>query len=153
MRCLGVGAMQDPVSVVQEFSGTPRGKVALAFSHDTAACLASALTGERLDSPELDSVKVGTLVEVGNIVINGFVGSIANLFDGDVVFGLPEFHDHGLSGLVGGNEGADAPGVVVVAETRFHIEHLDLGGYLFLVLEMRNIGHLLVELEPRRGGA
>ncbi|MGL4619165.1 MAG: hypothetical protein ACRCZS_08915, partial [Chroococcidiopsis sp.] len=51
------------------FTGSINGSAELVFPTESASTLVSVLTGEDLGSPDLDAVKIGTLTEVGNIVI------------------------------------------------------------------------------------
>uniref|UniRef100_A0ACD5GZE0 Uncharacterized protein n=1 Tax=Desertifilum tharense IPPAS B-1220 TaxID=1781255 RepID=A0ACD5GZE0_9CYAN len=50
------------------------------FPTESASTLVSLLTGEKPGTPDLEAVKIGTLLEVGNIVLNGVVGTVSNLF-------------------------------------------------------------------------
>ena len=77
--------------VEQSFDGFLTGKASLAFPPDSAYRLVSLLTGEKIGSHELGSVIDGTLVEVGNIVINGLLGSVSNTFNSGFNISLPVF--------------------------------------------------------------
>jgi chemotaxis protein CheC len=135
------------VIVSQEFRGTPNGNVGLLLPHDSAARLVAELTGADLESPDLDAVKVGTLLEVGNIVMNAVIGTMTNLLDGNVSFGLPEFHEDALLALSPAVKSLGRGGVAVVAEMHFHIERLDVGGCLLLLLEVESLDAILAGLD------
>ena len=65
-------------SVTLEFFGPVSGSAALIMSQDDASKMVSELTGEPPNTPELNSMMVGTLNEVGNIVINGVLGTLSS---------------------------------------------------------------------------
>jgi chemotaxis protein CheC len=129
----------QPVLVSQGFRGEPNGSIGLLLPHDSAARLMAELTGEDVASPDLDAVKVGTLLEVGNIVMNAVIGTMTNLLAGNVAFGLPEYHEDALHAIARTAAGARGGHVAVIAEIRFHIERLDVGGVLVLLLEMESL--------------
>jgi chemotaxis protein CheC len=82
------------LSVVRlDFSGSFSGSAELIFPTESASALVSLLTGEDRDSPDLDEVKIGTLTEVGNIVINGVLGSISNLLKQQMNYRLPIYFE------------------------------------------------------------
>ena len=68
---------RDPLAAVQlNFRGPFSGSAALAFPPDSAAKLVAILVGEEPEGADLDAIRVGTLTEVGNIVINGVMGKL-----------------------------------------------------------------------------
>ena len=65
-------------TVQLSFSGSFSGTAELVFPTESAATLVSVLTGEAPGTPDLDVVKIGALLEIGNIVLNGIMGSLSN---------------------------------------------------------------------------
>ncbi len=65
-------------SISLGFQGSFNGNSTLVFPEESAVKLVTALTNEEPGSTGLDSVMSGTLSEVGNIVVNGVMGSISN---------------------------------------------------------------------------
>ncbi|MFC1592372.1 chemotaxis protein CheX, partial [Thermodesulfobacteriota bacterium] len=80
-------------SVLQSFQGDFTGSAALIFPPESAVRLVSALTGDEIASPSLDSVRGGTLMEIGNIVINSILGTMGNILECNLNFSLPEYRD------------------------------------------------------------
>ena len=71
------------LSTVQlPFKGSYAGAATLAFPTETAPKLVEILTGAISDEDELNAMKVATLTEIGNIVLNGVMGSITNVLSG-----------------------------------------------------------------------
>ena len=70
-----------PLSSVQlPFKGKFSGSACLLFPTESVGGLVSALTGETEDTDILNSLKEATLTEIGNIVLNGVMGSLGNIF-------------------------------------------------------------------------
>jgi signal transduction histidine kinase len=66
--------------VGMDFSGSMAGKAQLNFSHESSKKLVKLLLSDVADE-EVDAMNMEVLGEVGNIVINGVKGTIANLVD------------------------------------------------------------------------
>ncbi len=143
---LGTTPEQHLSFVRQPFSGFIQGTAALVFPPESAANLVAALTGEAQGSSELDAVRGGTLSEVGNIVINGVMGTLANLLNVRLSYGLPSYSDDRLQHLFSGAR-ADADPMVVLAHTRFSIEDLDIQGNILLICEVRSFDTLLSAID------
>ena len=127
------------------FSGFVQGTAALVFPTSSAAKLVSVLTGDDLGDPDLDGVRSGTLCEVGNIVINGVMGSIANILHVRLSYGLPTFLDATAEQLFQPVRETDP--VVVLAHTRFVVENEDISGAVLLVFEVVSFDTLLAAVD------
>ncbi len=85
-----VGA--ETLSIVRlNFSSGLDGIAALLFPRPAAHTFVSLLTGEQPGSIDIDSLKAETLNEVGSILLNGIMGSIANLCEVHVNYSVPEY--------------------------------------------------------------
>ncbi len=80
------------VSIVQQpFGGKVGGTASILFPLSSARKLVGLLTDGALTSEELDLEMEAALTEVGNILINGVVGTIGNITGMDINFHLPEY--------------------------------------------------------------
>lgn len=132
------------LSVVRlTFSGSFSGSAELVFPTESASTLVSLLTGEERDSPDLDAVKVGTLTEVGNIVINGVLGSLSNLLNRQMKYRLPVYLEDTIEHLLSSNYSFDTDTVFLLAQTKFEIKQLEIIGEIILIFEMRSFDELL----------
>ena len=135
------------------FRGAIRGTAALLFPTDSAANLVAALTDDET-SPALDSVRAGTLTEVGNIVINGVMGSIGNVLAIPLTYELPAYVEATLAHLfqkTRESAGADEDPTVLVAHTRFTVEHLEIQGTILLIFEVLSFDALLAAIDAMAG--
>ncbi|HYQ48705.1 MAG TPA: chemotaxis protein CheX [Thermodesulfovibrionales bacterium] len=128
------------------FKGSFAGTAALVFPPDSAAKLVSLLVREENDTPDLDSVRVGTLNEVGNIVINGVMGSVANVLKQHIDYSLPTYVEdsleHMLTAGVAGNEI-----MILLAHTHFTVEEYMIEGNIILLFESKSFGSLILAID------
>jgi len=133
-------------SVKMSFTGTMGGSAFLAFPPESALRLVSLLTGEDRESPDLDSLKMETLNEVGNIVLNGVLGSISNAMEGMVHYSIPSYQEATLERMF--LESVDEDDAVVLAVAEFTVEEQNVHGDTLLILEPKSFMTLLTAIEP-----
>lgn len=126
---------QERISSVQlDFTGSLKGVAELVFPSSSAAKLVATLTGEEIGSPDLDSVRSGTLCEIGNIVLNGVMGSISNLLKKHFSYSVPKYHEEDFEQLV--ENSIEENVVYLLGETHFEIEKLRIDGEIILLFEL-----------------
>jgi chemotaxis protein CheC len=124
------------------FTGSFSGKANLVFPTESAAALVSLLTGEEIGSADLDSVKIGTLSEVGNIVINGIMGSISNILNQHLNYTIPIYIEDSIKHVLS-LEKVSEQTIFLLAQARFTIETLEIMGEIVLIFEMDSFGALI----------
>lgn len=135
-------------SVQLSFEGVFSGVAALVFPSDSAAMLVSVLTGEEPDSSDLDSVRAGTLSEVGNIVLNGVMGSIGNILKEQINYSLPIYIEDTSENLMRERFDNDNQ-TVLLARTRFSIKKLQVEGDIILLFEVGSFDALLKAIDAQ----
>jgi chemotaxis protein CheC len=129
------------------FSGSLSGSAELVFPTESAASLVSVLTGEDPNSPDLDAIKIGTLSEIGNIVINSVVGSISNLLRQQMNYKIPSYLENTFEDLLLSDYPATDETVFLLAQARFTIEQMEIVGDIILIFEMRSFDTLLEAID------
>lgn len=134
---------EDTLSSVQlPFKGTFSGSACLFFPMESAAALVMALTGESEDTDTLDSLREATLTEIGNIVLNGVMGSLANILQHQITYSVPFYQETSLWGLL--QPASSNPSEMVLwAQTHFTIEEYDLTGDIMLLFGIPDLGLLI----------
>jgi chemotaxis protein CheC len=131
------------------FSGSLSGTAELMFPTDSASVLVAVLTGEDLDSPDLDAVKIGTLSEIGNIVINGVIGSISNILEQRMEYKIPSYCEDTIENLLLSERNMTDDVVFILAQARFTIEQLEIVGDIILIFEMKTFDNLLKAIDQQ----
>lgn len=136
-----------PLAAVQMgFSGSFTGSAQLIFPTDSAATLVSILTGEDANSPDLDFLKISTLNEVGNIVVNGVMGAIGNVLDRRLDYALPSYLEEDVEHLLP-VEQAQKDTAVLLVRARFNVEELQVKGDIVLFFDVGSFEALLQAIE------
>lgn len=138
-------------SVQLKFTGSFGGIAQLVFPTNSAAMLVTMLTGEEIGSHDLDSVKIGTLSEVGNIVINGVMGAISNVLQQRLNYSIPSYTEGTIATLLTSG-GLSTDTVVLLAQTRFIIEKLHIEGDIILIFNVNSFDTLLTAINQLAGG-
>jgi chemotaxis protein CheC len=134
-------------SVHLGFSGPLCGSGVLIFPYDSALRLVSLLTGDEGSNSDVDGIRAATLEETGNIILNGVVGSVSNLLQGQIAFSIPYYSEQG--GLPSQFAGLNASSVVEVifARARFGVAQHEIEGEISLFFEMGSLQTLVSALE------
>lgn len=136
-------------AVRQGFKGSFCGTAELVFPTESASKLVAVLTGEEQGSPDLDAVKIGTLSEIGNIIINSVMGSISNLLRQHMNYALPLYLEDTVENLLLLDNIGNS--TIILAQTSFIIERLEITGDMLLVFELSSFDALLVAIEQEVG--
>jgi chemotaxis protein CheC len=136
-------------SVVQEFDGDISGSAAIVLSDDDAITLAQLLQGKSPTSSSLDILQQGILEEVGNIILNGVLGSLSNLMGASLSYSTPKFQtdESRLLGQASADVEQDEQRCVLLADTRFDVRERSIAGSLLLVFEVGSVGALVEALD------
>ena len=116
------------------FKGPFSGIASLVFPPDSAGKLVDVLTGEEPGETDLDSIRIGTLTEVGNIILNGVMGSIGNVLEKHINYSVPTYLENNI-------------GQLLLAHTRFSIEQLQIEGDIILLFEVGSFDALLEAID------
>ncbi len=152
--CLQIGKFEDLSQEVQKlrdtklssvqlpFKGTFSGSSCLLFPTESAKSLVLALTGESEDPDTLDSLREATLTEIGNIVLNGVMGSLANVLNHRIIYSVPFYQETSIQGIIQPKP-SDTPETILWAQTQFTIEEYDLTGDIMLMFGIPDLGLLV----------
>ena len=141
------------MAIAQTFDGPCSGRAALVLPRDSGLRMAQILGGVEDGSDELDLELSGILVEVGNIMINGVLGSLANATGSHLLYGIPEFYgDPESAFLATPRQGGGVQGLLV-ANAHFLVKRFSVRGSLLISFERGGISAVLQALcESGSGG-
>ena len=139
---------QTLASVKLRFTGSFYGTASLIFPTDSASTLVAVLTGED-PSADLDAVKTGTLSEIGNIVINGVMGSLSNVLKRHLNYTLPVYLEDTLENLLLSAYESDSK--ILLAQASFTIERLEIIGDIILIFLVGTFDALINAMNDEMG--
>ncbi len=135
-------------TVELEFHGDIEGRGFLSFAPESSLRLLSELTGESPEQLDLETADTDALLEVGNIVLNGVVGSISNILGQSLKFTAPSYHYKLLKRTLI-QEDSPVGSTIVLAETTFVVEEFEITGQIFLVFDMDSFKKLIASIEQK----
>jgi chemotaxis protein CheC len=133
-------------AVIQDFRGGLQGRAVLAFPHESGVKLGQLILKLDANDAELSEDISGVLEEMGNIVLNGVVGSISNLAAMELSYSVPKLSVGQRIEKIITAEMSKHPGVehyLVMADTRFYVAKRNIDGSLLLVLDASVIQTML----------
>jgi len=137
-------------SVRLGFKGPFSGKASLVFPAEEAVKLVNLLTDVESGSSEMDEMRVATLTEVGNIVLNGVMGAIGSELKLHVFYTVPIYVDNPFEVLLSTQPNlVDA--YVVWVQTSFTLESESIIGDIILVFEVGSLDLLLEAVNRSMG--
>lgn len=138
---------QDAVSSVQMgFHGGLEGSAFLVFPQPSAAKLVGVVSGDEAAGNDMGGLRSATLTEIGNILINSVMGTMANLVRRPLRYSLPVYAEEPLMALLSAQRPVEQP-LIVVAKTRFQVRTLQVEGNLLLLFEMTSFTSLVRGIE------
>ena len=142
----------EPLSTVRlNFTGAFAGTAELIFPTESASTLVEVLTGEAPGTPDLDAVKIGTLLEVGNIVLNGIMGSLSNVLTKHLEYSLPTYLEGKVDKVMNSKQ-LEPNASILLAHTRFEIEQLQIAGNIILIFKVGSFDAILKAIDLAFGG-
>ena len=134
---------EETLSTVQlVFKGGIDGSAILVFPPASALNLVTIMAHDDSGSTDLDCIRAGTLTEVGNIVINGVIGTISNILKKPMKFSIPRYLEGGVLGILDRRE-REFHQAVLLAKTLFQIEEFKVEGSILILFELESFDSLL----------
>lgn len=127
-------------SVRQGFSGVMETDAVLMFPVDQSLLLVQMMVGSDVSLKQLGEMEQDALAEVGNILLNGIVGSMADMLQMQFEGTLPVV-DQGTAEDVLGST-SDNTGSVLNLEVDFDIAAREIRGFIAFMLDVKSINFL-----------
>jgi chemotaxis protein CheC len=130
---------EPQVSIVQQaFGGKVGGTASILFPLSSARKLVGLLTDGALSAEELDLEMEAALTEVGNILINAVMGTIANITGMEINFHLPEYMKCSTTELEHGFQNRE----LMIAMVLIAISGQEIKGHLILLFDLPSMESL-----------
>ncbi len=151
---LGANESGIDLSVVQDFEGSLSGRAMLAFPKQSGVQLGKVLGEVDTPNDELSVDLVGILEEVGNIVLNGVLGTIGNMTASALEYSVPRLVQSVemtqiLTSKELCEEQDDTEQMVILADTHFAVDDGSIAGSLILLFDIQSLRSIVQNLlEP-----
>ncbi|HEV2676055.1 MAG TPA: chemotaxis protein CheC [Aliidongia sp.] len=123
------------VAVRETFNGLLSGSAALLFPQSKSLDLVRMVLDENLTAEEVTELEQEALVEIGNIILNGCLSSIADSLVGEIETSIPVLLHANLATILPQTTG-DEP-VLLVLTIDFTIRSRDIQGHIVFLMDMQ----------------
>lgn len=135
-------------TVHQVFSGAIEGDAMLVLSLEGSRALTRLLVDETDLDISTDASMQEVLTEVGNILLNSYLGMFGNILKIQISFSVPSLHLESLDNLIRTlTIHSKELSYALVISMEFQLRDKSLSGYLVLVLGVTSLEKLLAEIE------
>ncbi|MES2161056.1 MAG: chemotaxis protein CheC [Pseudomonadota bacterium] len=121
--------------VSQHYEGAFATEAILMFPEDKSLEIVRLMVGEAVPLNELTEMEQEAMCEIGNIILNSCVGTLANIFQRELHGSLPQYHV-GTSDEILIASGSQPDTVVLMLHIDFLLEKHQIHGYVAFVLDI-----------------
>jgi chemotaxis protein CheC len=128
------------VAIRQDFSGAFSGRALLIFPESNSLELVRVVVGQHLSLEDIVELEDEALAETGNIILNSWISTIANLLKQPLKMSLPTVIRRDQHSIL---EGVDPrEDRVLFLHIKFEISHREIHGYVALMMDIPSIAQL-----------
>ncbi len=135
------------VGVHQHFSGGLHGDVILFMEMDIASVFIDLLSGGPGSPRRLTPSDREALLEVGNILLNAYIGSFGNLMNTQINISVPQLHLNALNRIFKDIQDSEANHHVLLVWTKFLLHNGTVAGHVALILDGESLDSLFQLIE------
>lgn len=132
--------------VTQHYEGAFNTEAILMFPEDKSLDIVRLMVGEAMPLKELTEMEQEAMSEIGNIILNSCVGTLANIFGRELRGSLPLYHvgsSEDILGVAGGNGNA----LVLMLHIDFVLEKHQIHGYVAFLLDITALHDLQEQVD------
>ena len=126
--------------VSQRYEGTFRTEAILMFPEDKSLEIVRLMVGEAVPLKELTEMEQEAMCEIGNIILNSCVGTLANLFQHELQGSLPRYHLGTSEEILAETGGQDD--TLLLLHIDFEVERQQIHGYVAFILGLSALHEL-----------
>jgi chemotaxis protein CheC len=143
---LGSEDNQRMCGVSQHYDGAFNTEAILMFPEDKSLEIVRLMVGESVPLKELTEMEQEAMNEIGNIILNSCVGTLANIFEHELSGSLPQYHV-GSSEQILTASGGLADALVLMLHIDFILETHQIHGYVAFILDLTALQDLRAQVD------
>lgn len=140
------GGNERICGVSQHYEGAFSTEALLMFPEDKSLEIVRLMVGEAVPLAELSGMEQEAMSEIGNIILNSCVGTLANIFQQELHGSLPVYHV-GSSDEILDATGTRADTVVMMLHIDFILEKHQIHGYVAFILDVTALTDLKDQID------
>ena len=143
---LGNKESERVCGISQHYEGAFSTEAILMFPEDKSLDIVRLMVGESVPLKELTEMEQEAMSEIGNIILNSCIGTLANIFSQELSGSLPVYHV-GTSEEILSATGAQADNIVLMLHIDFILETHQIHGYVAFILDLSAMQDLQGQLD------
>ena len=141
---------QKMVTVKLSFNGEFAGDSLILFPQKSGEKLVELLTGEVVEEDDSSGLTAEVLTEVGNIVLNSMVGSLANIFISNFTYSVPLYEYDTPENIITKNQRDEfSSSYALIATTNFNMDDNNIQGDILMLFNVSSITSFINEIDQQ----
>ncbi|MBW6425122.1 chemotaxis protein CheC [Rhizobium sp. XQZ8] len=139
---IGQRESETLIAVQQQFEGPFSGRALLIFPESNGLSLVRAIVGDEMDEADLASMEEEALAETGNVILNGCLGTMANMLQHTLKMSLPDVRRGDSNLLFGVLGSAREESFVLFLYINFSVREHNIRGYIAMIMDLPSLEKL-----------
>jgi chemotaxis protein CheC len=152
---LGEVLAGDVTTIHQVFTGKVSGNAVLILNQDSASILVDLVSGGPGEKRRLLASDREALQEIGNILLNAYVGSFGNILHLHIRFAAPQIQAESalrlLDSLTQDQQAQTVLSTLLLVKTEFVIGQGQISGYVLIIMGVESLEALLTAIDAMAG--
>lgn len=143
---LGSAVDKRICGVAQHFDGAFKTDAILMFPEENSLEIVRMMVGETISLEELSEMEQEAMSEIGNIILNACMGTLANVFGSELHGSLPTYLVGTSKEILNSSESAQE-GSVLILHIDFTLQKRQIHGYVAFLLDVSSLQDLLQQVD------
>jgi chemotaxis protein CheC len=139
---IGQRESESLIAVQQQFEGPFSGRALLIFPESNGLSLVRAIVGDEMGEADLIDMEEEALAETGNVILNGCLGSMANMLQHTLRMSLPNVRRGDSTLLFEALGAANEGSFVLFLYINFSVRERDIRGYIAMIMDLPSLEKL-----------
>ena len=138
-QIIGKKTKTDVSGVHQAFSGAFSGDALLLFPEEQSLELVRAVLQEDLALDELSEMEQEAMTEIGNVILNACLCSMADMFNKEMQGEIPEFVQGTLHQVFSCDKLEHTEAIVLLLNMEFAVDKKNIQGYVTFLMDVNSV--------------
>lgn len=139
---IGQRESESLIAVQQQFEGPFSGRALLIFPESNGLSLVRAIVGDEMGEADLIDMEEEALAETGNVILNGCLGSMANMLQHTLKMSLPDVRRGDSTLLFEVLGAANENSFVLFLYINFSVRERNIRGYIAMIMDLPSLEKL-----------
>ncbi|MDB5524738.1 MAG: chemotaxis protein CheX [Rhizobium sp.] len=136
---IGQREAENLIAVQQEFEGVFSGRALLIFPESNGRHLVRAILGDEVQDADIAEMELEALAETGNIILNGCLGTMANMLQQSLKMSLPDVRRGNSDMLFEVLVTPVEDSFVLFLYINFSVRDHDIRGYIAMIMDLPSL--------------